>query len=242
MNTEQIKFFENIKKKVGKLMNNNLTEMVFILDMSGSMKPFTEDTIGGYNSLLNEQKKQDGDANVTTVLFDDRYIVLHDRKNLKDVEDLTTKEYVPCGCTAMLDAVGKTLVSVGKKLADMKEEDRPGNVVVTIITDGEENSSKEYSWKQIQDMIKEQREKYNWLFTFIGANIDVKKVSGDLGIDSRMAKKYTASKTGTRSVFKAMCDTMSYSRKASADVKSRGLRDLDAEMSAMSDIMDENIE
>ena len=127
-------------------MNKNLTEMVFILDMSGSMSHLTDDTIGGYNSLLNEQKKQEGDANVTTVLFDDRYILLHDRKNIKKVKELTTKDYMPCGRTAMLDAVGKTIVSVGQKLAAMKEEDRPCNVVVTIITDGMENSSVEYTW------------------------------------------------------------------------------------------------
>lgn len=218
-------------------MNKNLTEMVFILDMSGSMSHLTDDTIGGYNSLLNEQKKQEGDANVTTVLFDDRYILLHDRKNIKEVEELTTKDYMPCGSTAMLDAVGKTIVSVGQKLAAMKEEDRPGNVVVTIITDGMENSSVEYTWDKIQAMIKEQREKYSWIFTFIGANIDVKKVSNDLGIDSRLSKKYTASKVGTDSVFRAMCDTVSFSRKAASTRSSSA--DIESEMSAMGDIMDD---
>ena len=217
-------------------MNKNLTEMVFILDMSGSMSHLTDDTIGGYNSLLNEQKKQEGDANVTTVLFDDRYILLHDRKNIKKVKELTTKDYMPCGRTAMLDAVGKTIVSVGQKLAAMKEEDRPCNVVVTIITDGMENSSVEYTWDK-KTMIKEQREKYSWIFTFIGANIDVKKVSEDLGIDSRLSKKYTASKVGTDSVFRAMCDTVSFSRKAASTRSSSA--DIESEMSAMNDIMDD---
>ena len=118
--------------------------------MSGSMGPFTADTIGGYNTLLNEQKEKDGDANVTTILFDDRYIVLHDRVNIKDVKDITNKEYAPLGMTALLDAVGKTIVSAGQKLAAMDEKDRPGTVIVTIITDGYENASKEYTWKQVQ--------------------------------------------------------------------------------------------
>lgn len=218
-------------------MNQNLTEMVFILDMSGSMRPLANDTIGGYNSLIEEQKKQEGDANVTTILFDDRYIVLHDRVNIKDVNPLTDKEYRPMGMTAMLDAVGKTIVGVGQKLADMPEEERPGNVVVTIITDGYENASKEYTWKSVQAMIKEQREKYSWLFTFIGANIDVKQVSDDLGIDSLLAKSYTASAEGTQSVYTAMSATMSYSRKAST--KRKGKADLEAEQADMAKIMDE---
>lgn len=197
-------------------MRKDLTELVFILDMSGSMGRLTEDTIGGYNTLLEEQKKQEGDALVTTILFDDRYIVLHDRVPLKDVKPLTDKEYRPLGCTAMLDAVGKTINSVGANLAKTPEEDRAGTVMVTIITDGLENASKEYTWKSVQDMIKHQREKYSWIFSFIGANIDVAKVSGDLGIDARLAKTYTASKVGTDSVYKAMSCTASMVRGARA--------------------------
>lgn len=193
-------------------MKQDLTELVFILDMSGSMSHLTSDTIGGYNSLLEEQKKQEGDALVTTILFDDRYIVLHDRVPLKDVKPLTDKEYRPLGCTAMLDAVGKTINSVGTNLANTPEDERAGTVMVTIITDGMENASKEYSWQSVQDMIKHQREKYNWIFSFIGANIDVQKVSGNLGIDGRLAKCYTASKAGTDSVYKAMSDTASLIR------------------------------
>lgn len=193
-------------------MNNNLTEMIFILDMSGSMQHLRTDTIGGYNALLDEQRKQSGDCNVTTILFDDRYIVLHDRKDIKDVQPLTEADYCPRGTTAMLDAVGKTVIDIGQKLALMKEEDRPGNVIVTIITDGMENASKEFTWNQIQDMIKEQRKKYSWIFTFIGANIDVQKVSQDMGIDTRFAKSYSASKAGTDTVYKAMSKTVSFTR------------------------------
>ena len=131
-------------------MNNNLTELVYIIDMSGSMAHLRNDTIGGYNAMIQEQKKLNREkpelkANVTTVLFDDRYIMLHDRKDIDQVEDMTEKDYLPCGCTAMLDAIGKTFVSIGQKLAAMPEEERPGLVSVTIITDGYENSCKEYS-------------------------------------------------------------------------------------------------
>lgn len=208
-------------------MNKNLTEMVFIIDMSGSMHDLTSDTIGGYNSLIAEQKKQDGDANVTTVLFDDRYILLHDNVNIKKISNLTDKEYYPRGTTAMLDAVGMTIASVGNRLANTSEEERPATVMVTIITDGYENASKEYTWERVQSMIKEQREKYSWIFTFIGANIDTKKVSEDLGIDSRLAKSYTANKVGTDSVYKAMSKTVTYSRSVSSQKHSGSLDDTD---------------
>ena len=197
-------------------MKQDLTELVFILDMSGSMRSLTDDTIGGYNTLIENQKKEEGDALVTTILFDDRYIVLHDRVPLKEVKPLTTEEYMPLGMTAMLDAVGKTINSIGDKLSKTPEDERAGTVMVTIITDGQENSSKEYTWESVQGMIKHQREKYNWIFSFIGANIDVEKVSGDLGIDARLSKTYTASKAGTDSVYKAMSDTASIVRGARA--------------------------
>lgn len=199
-------------------MNNNLTELVYILDMSGSMSNLTEDTIGGYNSLLHQQKKLGEEnsalrANVTTVLFDDRYILLHDRADIRGIPDITDKEYSPFGTTAMLDAIGRTVVSVGQKLAAMSEEERPGLVSVTIITDGYENASSEYTWDVVRSMIKEQREKYSWVFSFIGANIDVERTSFDLGIDQKMAKKYTASKEGTASVFNSVTRGTSSMRK-----------------------------
>lgn len=219
-------------------MNKNLTELVYILDMSGSMSPLASDTIGGYNALLKEQKKLGKEnpalkANVTTVLFDDRYILLHDRADIKNVPFITEKEYSPLGMTAMLDAIGRTLVSVGQNLAAMPEEERPGLVSVTIITDGYENASKEFSWHVIQKMIKEQREKYSWVFSFIGANIDVEKTSEELGIDSKMSRKFTPSKAGTASVFKSVNrGTMAMRRMAEASQKSRE----DAMCEALGDI------
>ena len=200
-------------------MNNNLTELVYILDMSGSMSNLTKDTIGGYNSLLETQRKLNKEnpelkANVTTVFFDDRYIVVHDRENLDNVNDITEKEYQPLGMTAMLDAIGKTVVSVGQKLAVTPEEERPGLVSVTIITDGYENQSKEYTWESVRNMIKEQKEKYSWQFTFIGANIDVDKVTYDLGIDKAWTATYTPTTDGTYSVYNAVATGTSILRSA----------------------------
>ena len=197
-------------------MNNNLTELIMIIDMSGSMYELKSDTIGGYNSLIEQQKAEKGDAVVTTVLFNDDYIVLHDRKDIKEVELLTDKDYWPGGTTAMLDAIGRTLVSVGKKLASMSEEERPGKVMVTIITDGYENASKEYSWQVIKDMIEEQRSKYNWVFAFIGADIDNIQVSNNLGIDPRFSKKYTKSASGTASLYDSVSKSMIKMRSAAS--------------------------
>lgn len=200
-------------------MKQGLTELVYILDMSGSMLPLKEDTIGGYNSLIAEQKKAKGEAFVTTVLFNDQYIVKCDRENIKDVPEMTEKDYTPLGMTAMLDAIGRTITSVGAKLAAMNEEDRPSLVSVTIITDGMENSSREYTWDSIQTMIKEQRDKYSWVFSFIGANIDVDKVSSDLGIDKRLAKRYTASKSGVANVYQSISKATFGVRNMSASSK-----------------------
>ncbi len=196
-------------------MNDILTELVFILDMSGSMSPLTDDTIGGYNSLLKKQKDQHGDANITTVLFDDRYMMLHDGESIENVKNLTNKEYVPWGTTAMLDAVGKTIAHIDHKMKCIPEEKRAGKVFVTIMTDGMENASREYSWESVQSMIKEKREKYNWIFTFIGSNIDTKKVSKNIGINPKLSRTYTHSKEGTDSVFDSVSDVMSYSRELS---------------------------
>lgn len=198
-------------------MKKGLTQMVFVLDMSGSMSPLREDTIGGYNSMIADQKKEAGDAIVTTVLFDNRYIMLHDGVNIQDVKEMTEKEYLPLGSTAMLDAVGRTINHVGQKLASMPEEERPEKVIFTIVTDGAENSSKEFNWETVRNMIKHQREKYSWVFTFLGANIDVDRVSDNLGIDKMLSKRYTASKIGTQKVFNATSKTMSFARGVSVD-------------------------
>ena len=202
-------------------MNNNLTELVYILDMSGSMSHLTDDTINGYNRLLEEQRKQNREnpnlkANVTTVFFDDRYIMIHDRENLDNVKDITTADYCPTGMTAMLDAVGRTVVSVGQKLTATPEEERPGLVSVTIITDGQENYSKEYNWAQIHEMIKEQREKYSWLFSFIGANIDVEVTAEQLGIAKGMSATYSCTADSLNTVYDSITVAATNARNAVA--------------------------
>ena len=200
-------------------MRTDLTELLMILDMSGSMYSLRDDTIGGYNSLIEEQKKEEGSAIVTTVLFNDGYSVVHDRIDINDVKPMTSADYVPQGTTAMLDAVGKAITSIGQKLAETPEEQRPSKVMVTIITDGYENASREYSWDVIKAMIKEQREKYSWIFTFIGADIDTMSVSNNLGIDSRLSKSYTKSVDGSNSVYKSVSKAMKRVR-ASVDAVS----------------------
>ena len=138
--------------------------------------------------------------------------MLHDGVDIKDVEDITEKEYQPYGMTAMLDAVGKTISKIDQKIASLPEEKRPGNVVVTIITDGYENASHEYDWNSVQSMIKDHREKNDWIFTFIGANIDTQKVSDRMGIDKKLARNYTPDAKGTDSVYKSLSHSVSYSR------------------------------
>lgn len=193
-------------------MKKNLTEMVFILDRSGSMNRLTDDTIGGFNSMIASQKEQDGEAYVTTVLFDDEYEVLHDHVNIQDIKEITRRDYYARGCTALLDAVGKTINLVGQRLSETPEEERPEKVIFVITTDGMENSSKEFTKSKVKEMIEHQQDVYSWTFMFLGANIDAVKEGTDLGIKSKFSKTYTASDIGTQSVYKAVCDTVSYCR------------------------------
>lgn len=215
-------------------MKKNLTQMVFILDMSGSMSHLTADTIGGYNSLIEQQKREPGEAIVTTVLFDHRYIVLHDGVDIQSVPEMTTNDYMPYGTTAMLDAVGKTINSVGQRLASLPEEERPEKVIVTIVTDGAENTSTEFTWKTVKEMIKHQKNKYNWIFTFLGANIDTMKVSGDLGISPQLSKTYIPSEIGTEAVYSATSKAMSFARGVDVSVMNCA-----ATVDSLSDILDE---
>lgn len=182
-------------------MKKNLTEMVFILDRSGSMDHLVSDTIGGFNSMIEQQKKEDGEAYVTTVLFDDYYELLHDHVNIQDVQPMTNDEYYARGCTALLDAVGKTINSIGKRLSDTPEEERPEKVIFMITTDGMENASREFSKSKVKEMIEHQQDKYSWMFMFIGANMDAVSEAASYGIQSAYSKTYTASAQGTSSVY-----------------------------------------
>jgi uncharacterized protein YegL len=199
-------------------MKDNLTEIVAILDRSGSMSSLVNDTIGGYNNFIEEQKKVPGEANVTTILFDHIYETLHDRVDIKNVTPITSKEYFARGNTALLDAVGKTINGIGAKLDSMKEEDKPSKVIVLIITDGEENASTEYKWDQIKDMVKKQTDVYNWQFLFFGANIDSFDVGSSIGINANHTVNFSATAAGLDSTYDALTlATTSYRSKGIID-------------------------
>lgn len=193
-------------------MKKNLTEMVFILDRSGSMFNLTDDTIGGFNSMIDEQKAESGEAFVTTVLFNSNYKMLHDHVNIKDVKPITREDYKATGCTALLDAVGKTINSIGNRLNNTPEEERPEKVVFVITTDGMENSSKEFTKSNIKEMIEHQKNKYSWTFIFLGANIDAIGEATSLGIDAELARGYSACSAGTESVYKSVSKAMTCMR------------------------------
>ena len=153
-------------------MKKNLTELVFILDKSGSMSGLEKDTIGGYNAMLNKQKDVEGSCILTTVLFDHRYELLHDRMDIRAVRPMTEREYEVGGSTALLDAIGRTIHKIASVQEHTAEEYRAEKVMVVIITDGEENASRLYSSKEVKRMIRRQKERFGWEFIFLGANID----------------------------------------------------------------------
>lgn len=205
-------------------MRENLTEMVFVLDRSGSMSGLAADTIGGFNELIEKQKKIEGDAYVTTVLFDHEYEVLHDHVALKDVAPLTDKEYFARGSTALLDAVGRTINAVGARLAAAPEEERPEHVVFVITTDGMENASREYTAKQVREMVEHQQQKYSWQFVFLGANMDAVSEARNLGISAKYAADFTPSHSGVRKMYSMALDSVMSDKRTgvslSADWKS----------------------
>lgn len=193
-------------------MKKGLVEMAFILDRSGSMSGLEKDTIGGFNSLIEKQKNEPGDAFVTTVLFDDQYELLYDHVDIKSVKPLTNKEYFPRGMTALLDAIGRTVNSIGKRLSDTPEDERPEQVIIAITTDGYENASHEFTKEKIKEMIEHQQSKYSWTFMFLGANMDAVDEASKIGIDKSFAKTYTNSAVGVDSVYTAMSCSMSVMR------------------------------
>ena len=178
-------------------MRENLTELVFILDRSGSMSGLESDTIGGFNSMITKQQKEEGEAVVSTVLFDDVTDVIHDRVAIGDVKKLTEEDYFVRGCTALLDAVGGAIRHIGNVHKYAREEDRPAKTLFVITTDGLENASRNYSFKDVKRMIERQKEKYNWEFLFLGANIDAIEVAGNMGISRDRAANYNCDEEGT---------------------------------------------
>ena len=194
-------------------MRENLTELVFILDRSGSMSGPEADTIGGYNSLLAKQKKEKGEAIVTTTLFDDRMKMIHNRMPIELVGKLTKKDYYVGGCTALLDAVGETIDHIWSAHKKMKKEERPAKTLFVITTDGLENASKKYSFKDIKKMIEKQKEKHNWEFLFLGANIDAIEVAGSMGINADRAANYHCDSAGTALNYSVLGAAISRARK-----------------------------
>ena len=184
-------------------MKNNITELVLILDRSVSMTGLESDTIGGFNSMIEKQKKLDEKCYVSTVLFDNESEVLHDRIDLADVPKMTDKEYFPRGCTALLDAVGGAIHHIGNIHKYARKEDVPEHTLFCITTDGMENASRKYDLKKVRKMIEAKKE-IGWEFIFIGANIDAVSAAADIGISEDRAVNYTASACGTASVYDAM--------------------------------------
>lgn len=204
----------------------NLTEMVFILDRSGSMEGLESDTIGGFNAMIKKQQESDDAAFVSTILFSDSSKVLHDRVALEKIEPLTERDYQVGGCTALLDAVGDAIKHIKNIHKYAREEDRPQKTLFIITTDGLENASERYSYPDIKRLIERQKE-HGWEFVFLGANIDAAKVAEHIGVDRDRAVDYHADKIGTEKAYYAMARFVSESRKKKSRLDSSWREELD---------------
>ena len=203
-------------------MKKNLTEIVFILDRSGSMAGLEDDTIGGFNAMIEKQKKEQGEAFISTVLFDNVSELVHDRVDVQKIQPMTRKEYYVRGCTALLDAVGKAIHHIGNVHKYAREEDRPEKTIFVITTDGMENASRQYDYAKVRQMIERQKEKYGWEFLFLGANIDAAKEAARFGINADCAANYHADRKGTAVIYEAVSEavcSVRASRPMSADWK-----------------------
>ena len=190
-------------------MKKGLTELVFILDKSGSMAGLETDTIGGFNSMLKKQKDEAGECRVTTVLFDNRYTLLHDRIDIRAVAPITEKEYFVGGSTALLDAIGKTIRKIAGVQRSTAEDYRAEKVIFIIITDGAENASREYGSEEVKKLISLEKERYGWEFLFLGANIDAVETAGRFGISADRAAEYIPDREGTILNYRVMSDAVS---------------------------------
>ena len=193
-------------------MKKGLTELVFILDRSGSMQGLEADTIGGFNSMIEKQKKEEGEAYVSAVLFDDRMEVLYDRVELQKVEPMTDRQYYVRGCTALLDALGGAIHHIGNVHKYAREEDVPEKTIFVITTDGMENASRSYSLDRVRRMVERQQKKYHWEFLFLGANIDAIAEASRFGIHASRAANYVHDSAGTRLNFDVLSKAISGAR------------------------------
>lgn len=213
-------------------MKKNLTEIVFILDRSGSMSGLESDTIGGFNSMIEKQKMQDGEALISTVLFDNESIVLHDRVSVQNISPMTSDDYTVRGCTALLDAIGGAVHHIGNVHKYARAEDVPEHTLFVITTDGMENASCEYDSKKVKKMIERQKEKYGWEFIFLGANIDAVETAGRFGIGKDRTVNYHSDSAGTQLNYEVVSEAITsvrrstplgtaWKRRIDADYKSR---------------------
>jgi uncharacterized protein YegL len=193
-------------------MKKGLVEIVSIIDRSGSMSSVKSDAIGGFNQFLQDQKELPGEALFTLVQFDDQYEVIHNGEKIQNVKPLDDKTYVPRGTTALLDAIGKTIVTVGERLDKTDENDKPEKVIVSILTDGAENASSEYTRERISDMIKLQTDDYSWEFIFLAANQDAFATAGGLSINAKNTMHFMDTGEGTRTAFKSINTMVSNNR------------------------------
>lgn len=190
---------------------NDITELVFILDRSGSMGGLEEDTIGGFNSMIEKQKKEEGECLVSTILFDHEVSTLHDRVPLADIKPMTNEEYFVRGCTALIDAIGMTVKHIEEVHRYIRKEDIPARTLFVITTDGMENASTEYSAEKVKKMI-ESKKKKGWEFLFIGANIDAVNTANHFGIGADRAVNYHADKKGTAVLYNCVSRAVSAAR------------------------------
>ncbi len=209
-------------------MKNNITELVFILDRSGSMSGLESDTIGGFNSMIEKQKKQDGECYVSTVLFDDVSEVIHDRIKLSEIPKMTDEDYTVRGCTALIDAIGDAIHHIGNIHKYVRPEDVPEHTMFVITTDGQENASHRYDADTVRHMIGRQKKKYGWEFLFIGANIDAIETAARYGIDKDRAVNYKADGEGTRVLYESVSNAVCCMR-ASAPLEADWSAEIDAD-------------
>ncbi|WP_404431502.1 VWA domain-containing protein [Sutcliffiella horikoshii] len=203
-------------------MNKNLTEIIFLMDRSGSMAGLEKDTIGGFNSFLERQNRHEGETLVTAVLFDDEVETLWNGVDARNVT-LTREDYYVRGTTSLLDAIGRTVLDVGNRLSRTEKASRPGNVIFVITTDGMENSSVEFTYPRVKELIRHQEEKYSWQFIFMGANIDVAKEAESLGIQEDQAFNFEATNKGVEMMYENVCDIVSEKRIQVEDEKIENL-------------------
>ena len=197
-------------------MKKGLTELVMILDRSGSMSGLEADTIGGFNGMIEKQKKEEGEALVSVVLFDDECEVLYDRADIRKVEPMNDRQYYVRGCTALLDAVGGAVRHIGNVHKYARDEDVPEKTIFIITTDGMENASQRYTYDKVKRLIEHQKEKYHWEFLFLGANIDAVKEAGRFGIGATRAARYEHDGAGTRLNFGHISNVVGCARKAAS--------------------------